>query len=78
MPGTFSDVSCWVAADNASAHLDSQTITTVGLTPSQWNEVLDANQRLAYGVDSAGHANPITYDYNRITLGTLLAPALAR
>ena len=69
------NVHCWVAADNASAHLD---FSAPMLTSQQWDEVLNKNFDLAYGDPVLNPTGGVTYNQARIRPGTLLAPALAR
>jgi hypothetical protein len=69
-----SEVTVWVGPNGVSAHLDA---SAPALSKLEWDAVFAANNDLAYG----GPQNPggaVTYDYNRVRPGTLLAPALAR
>jgi hypothetical protein len=73
-------VDCWIAQDNASAHLNSAADAAVlpQLFPHEWDEILQANHQLAYGDPAVNPGGQVTYDYTRIRRGTVLAPVLTR
>jgi hypothetical protein len=72
-------VKAWVAPNGASARLDADA---PALSAAEWNAVFDANKFLVYGpwMDTQGNTlgGEVTYDYNLIRYGSVLAPALAR
>lgn len=68
-------VRCWVAHDNASAHLSNQV---AALSTNEWDSVFAALRSLAYyDTDGDGLSDP-SYDHNQVRAGILLAPALTR
>lgn len=68
-------VRCWVAHDNASAHLSDQVAP---LSANEWDSVFAALRSLAYyDTDGDGLSDP-SYDHNHVRAGILLAPALTR
>ncbi len=69
---TFGIANCWIAQDNASAHLDD--FSARDLSAAEWNAVLSETFRLAY---PGGGGQP-SFDYTQVRPGTVLAPVLTR
>jgi hypothetical protein len=75
----MSPVKAWVGPDGVSARLDADAPE---LTASEWTAVFERNHFLVYGpwTDTQGNTagGEVTYDYEMIRRGSVLAATLAR
>lgn len=67
--GEMNDAGAWIGANGVSARLDAMA---PNLNAQEWETVLAMNRSLAYP------GGAITYDYEQVRPGTLLAATLAR